>query len=294
MARELFEVQLAKPERQYVKVYKDFLKSGLIDAEEKLVYIALKSFITYGHDEGEAYPSMETLCELTSMSKPRATKAIKGLMAKGIVTKTRRGLNKTNLYMLYDNPAIWQAESIEELKKATENRLPYSSEELIEELIRRGELPEVQAQKKSSTVGAGDDGDNQVTYSFDNSNVATIQSQERFSHEEIKTLLNYEAMIKDKRVDETDVEAVFLILYDTVNTTKQTIKIWGEDKPTMVVVGKLMRLNYDEIEYAIRKYNEVTERIANPKAYMLSILYGAKEQKALDTTNQYQHNKHMG
>ena len=41
--------------------------------------------------------------------------------------------------------------------------------------------------------------------------------------------------------------------------------------------------------YAIDKYQEQTDRIKNPTAYMLTLLYNAKEQSNLDITNQVQH-----
>ena len=85
-------VQLAQPEREFVKVYKDFLNCKLLTAEEKIIYIALKSFVTYGRDSDEVYPSMETLCSITSMSKPRATRTITSLVKKGIIKKQRRNL----------------------------------------------------------------------------------------------------------------------------------------------------------------------------------------------------------
>ena len=57
----------------------------------------------------------------------------------------------------------------------------------------------------------------------------------------------------------------------------------------MVVIGKLMKLDYSEIMYCIEKYSEQTERIKNPTAYMLTLLYNAKEQMNLDISNQVQH-----
>ena len=79
------------------------------------------------------------------------------------------------------------------------------------------------------------------------------------------------------------------ILHSTLNTTKATIRIGGEDKPAMVVIGKMMKLTHLDIMYAIDKYQEQTDRIKNPTAYMLTLLYNAKEQSNLDITNQVQH-----
>ena len=82
------------------------------------------------------------------------------------------------------------------------------------------------------------------------------------------------------------------ILYDTLNTDKPAIRINGEDKPTLVVTSKLMRLDKGSIIYAIEKYQERTNRIKNPRSYMLAILYNALEQYILDVTNQVQHDMH--
>ena len=76
------------------------------------------------------------------------------------------------------------------------------------------------------------------------------------------------------------------ILHTAMNTTKPTIRVAGEDKPTMVVIGKLMKLDYETIMYAIEKFSEQTERIKNPVSYMLTILYTAPEQYKLDIQNQ--------
>ena len=137
---EQFQVQLANPEREYVKVYKDFLNNQLLTVEEKMVFIALKSFVTYGQDSGKVFPSMETLCKITSLSRPRATRTITSLEKKGIVKKTRRGLTKSNLYTLVDIPSMWGAVTEEELKELSETKIQLSDEEMIAELERRGTI----------------------------------------------------------------------------------------------------------------------------------------------------------
>lgn len=53
----------------------------------------------------------------------------------------------------------------------------------------------------------------------------------------------------------------------------------------MVVAGKLMKLTGEEIVYAVEKFEGRTERIRNPSAYMLTLLYYAKEQMHLDIVN---------
>ena len=97
-------------------------------------------------------------------------------------------------------------------------------------------------------------------------------------------------MIYDNPARQQDIDSVMNILHTAMNTTKATVRIAREDKPSMVVIGKLMKLTYAEIMYSIEKYQEQTERIKNPASYMLTLLYNSKEQMNLDITNQVQHN----
>ena len=295
MAEERMEVQLAIPERHHVKVYKDFLATKHLTTEEKMIYIALKSFVTYGQDEGQVYPSMATLCQLTSMSRPRATRAITSLIKKGVVTKKRRGLTKSNIYTLYDNPSMWGAESAEEMHVLAKNIIPFSTQEMLDELKRRGVI-EIVDTKKELSSGTGQSPEEST--SFENLNIVLTTNnstmdfsgcQERYSMDDIHELFDYAVLVNDERCSSKDLDAVMDILYDALNTTKQTIRVSGESKPAMHVISKLMKLSYEEILYSIKKYNERTEKIGNPKAYMLTILYGAKEQMHLDINNQVQH-----
>lgn len=96
-------------------------------------------------------------------------------------------------------------------------------------------------------------------------------------------------MLYDNPYEKQHIDSVMDILHTTLNTSKKTIRIAGTNKPTMVVIGKLMKLNNESIMYAIKKFKEQTERIKNPTSYMLTILYMAPEQFQLDITNQVQH-----
>ena len=116
------------------------------------------------------------------------------------------------------------------------------------------------------------------------------QAQERYSLEDIQELFEYSVMVNDFPQLRDDVDNVIMILYDTLNTNRKTIRIAGEDLPAMPVIGKLMKLTRDEILYSIRMYSESVSEIKNHRAYMLTILYRAKEQYALDIQNQVNRN----
>lgn len=293
MAIDRMEVRSSVPVRKFVRVYKDFLESETLTAEEKLVFIALKSFVEFGRDEDEVYPSMATICKITGMSRPRATRTINSLVSKGIVKKQRRGLTKPNLYTIADYPSMWSAEGVEERRQLLDTEIPYTSDQLISELVRRGVLTEeAVAEKKIEPQSAATDSDPNGRLSiFSTINNITNKNKERqeYTMKYLQDLFEYDVLVQRQEYGTEDLDSVLDIIYDALNTTKDTIRINGEEKPAAVVRSKLLKLDATDIEYAIDKFRSVTDRIKNPKAYMLTILYGAKEQRNLDVTNDVSH-----
>ena len=293
MTNDRIDVMSSVPVRKFVRVYQDFLYSEILTAEEKMVFIALKSFVDFSQDEDEVFPSTDTICKITGMSRPRATRTINSLVSKGIIKKQRRGLTKPNLYTIADYPAMWSAASVEERRELLDTEIPYTSDQLVEELVRRGVLTKDQIadNKKGSDSAATDTDPNGRFDIFSTISNCTNKSTERqeYPMQSIKELFEYDVLAQRQEYGTDDLDSVMDIIYDALNTTKDTIRINGEDKPAAVVRGKLLKLDATDIEYAIAKYRSVTERIKNPRAYMLTILYGAKEQRSLDVTNDVSH-----
>ena len=293
MTNDRIDVMSSVPVRKFVRVYQDFLYSEILTAEEKLVFIALKSFVDFTQDEDEVFPSMDTICKITGMSRPRATRTINSLVLKGIVKKQRRGLTKPNLYTIADYPAMWSAAGVEERRELLDTEIPYTSDQLVEELVRRGVLTKDQIadNKKGSDSAATDTDPNGRFDIFSTISNCTNKSTERqeYPMQSIKELFEYDVLVQRQEYGTDDLDSVMDIIYDALNTTKDTIRINGEDKPAEVVRSKLLKLDATDIEYAIEKFRSVTDRIKNPRAYMLTILYGAKEQRSLDVTNNVSH-----
>lgn len=291
-----FIVQSAIPERLYVKVYHDFLDSTIVTGKEKLVFILLKRYLNFKYDEsgitGEVYPTLATLSKQAGMSRKTVADIIKKLETKGLIEVKQQGLNRPNIYTLKDFSGIWKSKTETELKEAVES---YDNEEfmMIQKLRSKGYT--VIKEKEPDTLQA-DQSDNESSTKlnqFDTVNT-TINSEksqelERYTIDQIRQIFDYDILINDKSLWKRDIDSVFSILHTALNTTKETIRVGGEDKPTMIVIGKLMKLDYLEIMYCIEKYSEQTERIKNPTAYMLTLLYNAKEQMNLDISNQVQH-----
>lgn len=287
-------VQLDSPERKYVKTYHDFLDNSFLTLEEQMIFIVLKSYIDFKKDDGEAYPGMETICKRAKMGEKRARKSINALIKKGIVKKVRRGLTKTNLYILADYGPMWDCDNVEDVAAVIENKgiKPLTPEQHIAELERMGYIVEI---KEKELVGEPTKAHSQALMknhsSMEKDSTATAKSQaERYTMQDIKSLYDYSILAAEHPERKEDIEIVFDILYDTLNSTKPTVRIGGDDKPTMVVIGKLTKLERSDLIYAIEKFHEQTDRIKNAKAYLLTILFNAREQAYLDLMNLGHHN----
>lgn len=292
-------IQLANPERKFVKVYHDFLQNKYLTAEEKIVFIALKSFVDFSKDnsgiiQGEVYPTMDTICRLSSLSRPRATRAINGLVKKQVVKKIRRGLTKSNVYTIFDYATMWACDNAEDIALITNNNgiKPLTLEEHIAELEAMGYKVEIKKKELDTEPTKAQHQAlklNQITRNNVTTNFKESQDLERYTINEIKQFFDYDIMIQENLYFKQDIDSVMDILYTTMNTRKTTIKIAGEEKPSMVVIGKLMKLHKESIIYAIEKFVKQTKKINNPTSYMLTILYNAPEQFNLDIKNQVSH-----
>lgn len=130
---------------------------------------------------------------------------------------------------------------------------------------------------------------NQSSSNDDTTKVTESQPLERYTMEEIRKRYDYYIYMLYNPTKRTDIDIVFDILYDALNTTKKTLRVNSEDKPAVVVISKLLKLDMEDILYVIEKYREQTGRIKNVKSYLLSMLYNAKEQYHLDLQNQVSH-----
>ena len=277
-------------QRSFVMVYHDFLKSELLDNHYQIIiYIFLKMF---ANSNNQCFPSAKKLSQLTKIGITKVKATLNELEEKNIITKENRirsdGGKSSNLYTIHDFKELWTAGSNEEVAMVIEK---YEDSKLISILESKGYMV-IKEKGPTSAPTKVTDVSTQLNClkQFDNTTpVPKSQELERYTLKEIKELFGYDTMLYDNPDEQEHIDSIMDILYTTMNTNKTTIRIAGTDKPTMVVIGKLMKLNNESIMYAIKKFKEQTERIKNPTAYMLTILYMAPEQYKLDITNQVQH-----
>ena len=291
MARR--KIKSATDQRKFTIVYNDFLESELLDKHEKLIYIAIKRFAD--NDTLKAFPSLKTLHKITGISIRWIKKSIEHMEQLGVISVEHREDDEkghqSNLYTLYDYAEIWKVGSSEDDVAAVADEI--SEAKLVAELKARGYtvIKEKEPDKTEPTKVTVEPSTKLNQFDIVNTTINSEKCQEleRYTIDQIRQIFDYDILVNDKPLWQKDIDSVFSILHTALNTTKETIRVGGEDKPTMIVIGKLMKLDYSEIMYCIEKYNEQTDRIKNPTAYMLTLLYNAKEQMNLDISNQVQH-----
>ena len=286
------KIKSATDQRPFIMVYQDFLESDLLDNHyQKLVYVYLKKF---ADSKNQCFPSVKTLSKLTKISVNKVKLTLAELEQKGVISKENRtrpdGGKSSNLYTLYDFKELWNAGSSEEVAAVVDE---YEDKKLISLLEAKGYtvIKEKEPDKTEPTKVTVEPSTKLNQFDIVNTTINPEKSQEleRYSIEQIKEYFDYNIMVHDNPYKQKSIDMVMNILYDTLNTSKKSIRVSGEDKPAMVVQSKLMKLDMECIMYAIDKYSENTERVKNPISYMLTILYKAQEQYDLDIQNQVSH-----
>lgn len=287
------KIKSVTDQRPFIMIYQDFLESDLLDSHyQKLVYVYLKKF---SDSNNQCFPSIKTLAKLTKISEKKVKITLDELEQKGVIFKENRsradGGKTSNLYTLYDFAEVWNVGNGENVAAVAEE---VAEAKMIAELRKKGYVVTKEKEPEASQADQSNDesSTNNLNHFYKNNTPNLESSQdrkERYTLTEIRTLYEYDIMLADEPMKKNDIDSVIQIIYETLNTTKEKIRIGGEDKPAMAVIGKLMKLERPEILYSVEKFSQQTERIKNPTAYMLTLLYYAKEQMNLDVTNRVAH-----
>jgi predicted transcriptional regulator len=232
-----------------------------------MVFLALKRFLNVQKEQGEVYPSIKRICSMLQIGEKTVIEVIKNLVKKGVLQKKRQGLTKTNIYTIHDNAALWKCNTETEVTELLNNQPELlSADEHIEALKRLGYNVSISHNKNTENKPKQD-----------------CEKIEKYSQEQIRIFFDYDILVTNVHTEQAD--NIMAILYDVLNTTKDTIRIGKEEKPSNVVIGKLMKLSYMDIEYVIEQYSKVTSRVNHPIPYILTLLYHAKEQGSFDIAN---------
>lgn len=295
------------PERLYSKYYHDFMKSKLFDGKEKIVFLMLKMFGDFRNDNGgttaQAYPTQDTLAEYLGMTRKTVGKILQSLESKGVVKSMDQGVNKPKLYYIYDYGCLWTSETEEELAEAAKEPektdhiraleamgykiLPPDAQDAEKQDAE--EQKPVKKEKPAASIQPTTDFNSNSNSNINYNKVIPISQGEAYPMDQLKQAFDYDIMLFDYPQQKKMIDSVMNIIYDTMNTSDERIKVQRTFRPKSIVLNRLMKLDKDMIIYVINKYQAQCNRIKYPRAYLLTQLYEAYDQFGCDITNQVNH-----
>lgn len=281
-------VETKSDQRLFTMVYHDFLTSKLLNYYEKIIFIMLKKHAD--SKTHEAYPSLATISKETGISKRKVQNCLNHMEELKVIKRKRRktdnGDYTSNLYTLHDYAKLWK-DGV--LPKESE---PDDKQRLLEQIeqeyvmINKKDLAKTSTKKylqsllESNNIPTDNNTENQEK---------SQEAQERYPEQWIIDFYNLNELKEENPTKAAVIDTVANILYTILNSTKETIRVNGESKPTMAVVGRMLKLNQDMILYAIDQFIGQTDKIKNPRAYVITCLYNAQEQYQLALNNQVSH-----
>jgi len=93
--------------------------------------------------------------------------------------------------------------------------------------------------------------------------------------EMIKANIEYDYLVKHSGHEADMVEEIMELMVENISSSKETIRIGGEEKPRAVVVSRLKKLDVGHIEYVLECLKANTTKVHNIRAYLLTSLYNA-------------------
>ena len=312
-----------KGTRPFAIIYNDFLDFEGLKSKEKLVLLLL---MRYGgtHKENFAFPSVTTLANKTGMSERSVQYTLAKLIGKKLIDKyaryDRNGGQTSNVYVVHDDPAIWRtySENADIETMVSEREIITMKEKLQAHgytVTKMKDMHKTSDKKKASPsdVGASNEDESlskKIINSYDNNTSLEQKSQGETQKKQDFTSKNttkkesesepypmqflhdhYDytsiSMIADQQsLGQENVDAVFSVLYDTLNCQQSYIRIGKESKLTKVVISKLLKLDCEDIIETIISYKAQPETIHSPLAWVRTALYYAKENNHLHVTNE--------
>lgn len=257
---------------------------------QKMMYVMLRQYID---DKKQCFPSVKTLAEECSMSVAKATEVLKELEEKKIITKTSRYLESggqtSNIYTIHDHVKV--------KPKQTKPKPINDSVPEFEALTadQRKEASQVnQADQSNFTQDTSeidifdlqlhDNTKNEASQAENRTEKVAVQT--KHSTDELKKQYDYATMIFENPSKQEHIDICMDIIATTINSKKKTIRIQKEEIPKEKVVDRLLKLAKEDILWVIAKFEQQPTSIHYPKAYLLTLLYDAHNQRILDQQNQ--------
>ena len=246
-----------------------------ISAEAKVLYGILLDRMSLSRkngwlDDDDRVYIIFTLDEVMSSigcAVQKAAKLLSELDEKsGLIERKRQGLGKPNV--IYVKNFIGGSES--KIKN-------YENQSSGTMKITNQELPKSKGSNTDLNNTDFSDTDSFPFTSFrENHGRETNRSEARREYREfICEKIDYEILCGEYPYDKDTLEEILELIVDTVCTTKETVRISGDDKPADVVKSQFLKLDIEHIRFVMDALRENTTKVRNIRQYLLATLYNA-------------------
>lgn len=100
--------------------------------------------------------------------------------------------------------------------------------------------------------------------------------RERTQYEEyFRKSLSIDLLLQENPFEKEIILGILELIVDVLCSSRQTIRIAGDDKPAEVVKSRFMKLDHSHMEYILHCLHENTTKVRNMKQYLLATLYNA-------------------
>ena len=221
--------------------------------------------------EGRVYIvyTVEDIMDALSCASQKAMKLLNELDDKcGLIERKRQGLGKPNL--IYVKNFVAAPES------------KFKNGENQNSGLLKTETQEFPKSKGSNTESNNTDLNDTDSLPFTSFRSSQKREAKRSDAERrlqyrqlIMENISYDVLLLDLPYDKEIVEEILELIVDTVCTTKETVRISGDDKPAEVVRSRFLKLDSEHIRFVVNCMKENTTKIKNIRQYLLATLYNA-------------------
>ena len=274
--------------KPYVILYWDIL-SKLDNPYELSVYVYLRKHAD--HTTGTCFPSIATLEKETKISEKKIRLILKDLKEKKLITIQNRTLGNggktSNYYRLLEfeneevQASLQESQDEEAPKQLSVGRKRVSG---MDQADQSESKQDTQLKSNITNLRLHDNTKNEASQAENRREKVAVQT--KYSTEEIKKKYNYTDMISENPSKQENIDICIDIIATTINNKKDTIRIQKEEIQREKVAEQLLKLTKEDILWAIKRFEQQPNQIHSPKAYLLTLLYDAKSQRALDLQNQ--------
>ena len=235
----------------FTQIPNEIIRHSGLNVYQKLTYIALYS---YAGAKKTCFPSYQTLATAVGCSKRKVISTIGELEDMGLISK-RQNSKKSG----------GAASNEYEIVAAVAQQTPVVAADSPPD-VADGASPVAPNSPKE--------------YSPKNKNISKNNHPSICAIDEIETYreliresISYDILVEthgENRVDE-----VVELMLDTICSGAEAVRIGGCDYPHAIVKSRLLKLDFQHIEYVFECLNRNTTKVRNIKNYLLTALYNA-------------------